>query len=78
MLCYVMLHARTGLCVANSKQPCQVQMQWWTTQGHPDPHLQTFVRSELRQISLLTLSLLALLDSNLPGNSLWDWEFHPL
>ena len=32
----------------------------------------------LRPISLLTLSLLRLLDSNFPGNSLWAWEFHPL
>ena len=28
-------------------------------------------------ISLLTLSLLTLLDSNFPGNLLWAWEFHP-
>ena len=32
----------------------------------------------LRPISLLTLSLLTLLDSNFPRNSLWAWEFHPL
>ena len=25
-----------------------------------------------------TLSLLTLLDSNFPGNSLWAWELHPL
>ena len=32
----------------------------------------------LRPISLLTLSLLRLLESNFPGNSLWAWEFIPL
>ena len=32
----------------------------------------------LRPISLLTLSLLKLLDSNFLGNSLWASEFHPL
>ena len=31
----------------------------------------------VRPISLLTLSLLTLLDSNLPGNPLWAWESHP-
>ena len=31
----------------------------------------------LRPISLLRLSLLRLLDSNFPVNSLWPWEFHP-
>ena len=31
----------------------------------------------LRPISLLTLSLLTLLDSSFPGNPLWTWEFHP-
>ena len=31
----------------------------------------------IRPISLLTLSLLTLLDSNFPGNPLWAWEFHP-
>ena len=29
-------------------------------------------------ISLLRISLLRLLDSGFPGNSLWTWEFHPL
>ena len=29
-------------------------------------------------ISLITLSLLRLLDSNFPENPLWAWEFHPL
>ena len=28
--------------------------------------------------SPIRLSLLRLLDSNFPGNSLWAWEFHPL
>ena len=32
----------------------------------------------VRPISLLTLPLLTLLDSNFPGNSPWAWEFHPL
>ena len=32
----------------------------------------------LRPISLLRVSLLRLLDSNLPGSSLWTWEFHPV
>ena len=31
-----------------------------------------------RPISLLRSSLLRLLDSNFPVNSLWAWEFHPL
>ena len=31
----------------------------------------------IRPISLLTLSLLTLLDSNFLGNSLGAWEFHP-
>ena len=31
----------------------------------------------LRPIPLLTLSLLTLLDSNIPGTSLWALEFHP-
>ena len=31
----------------------------------------------IRPISLLTLSLLTLLESRLPGNYLWAWEFHP-
>ena len=31
----------------------------------------------VRPISLLTLSLLTLLDSNFPGNPLWTWEFDP-
>ena len=31
----------------------------------------------VRPISLLALSLLTVLDSNFPGNSLWAWEFHP-
>ena len=31
----------------------------------------------VRPISLLTLSLLILLDSNFPGNPLCTWEFHP-
>ena len=35
-------------------------------------------RGFLRPISLLTLSLLRLLDSNFPGSSLWSWEFPPL
>ena len=30
-----------------------------------------------RPISLLTLSLLRLLDSTFRGNPLWAWEFHP-
>ena len=34
--------------------------------------------ASLRPISLLTLSLLRLLDSNFPGNPLWTWAFHPL
>ena len=29
-------------------------------------------------ISILTFSLLTLLDSNFPGNPLWAWKFHPL
>ena len=33
---------------------------------------------QLRQISLLTLSLLNFVDSDFPGDSLWTWEFHPL
>ena len=32
----------------------------------------------VRPISLLTLSLRRLLDSNFPGNPLWTWEYHPL
>ena len=32
--------------------------------------------SIVRPISLLTLSLLTLLESNFPGNPLWAWEFH--
>ena len=32
----------------------------------------------VRLISLLTLRLLRLLESNCPGNSLWAWEFLPL
>ena len=32
----------------------------------------------LRQISLLTLRLLTVLDSNFPGTPLWTWESHPL
>ena len=32
----------------------------------------------LRPISLLTLSLLTLLDSNFPVNPPWAWELHPL
>ena len=31
---------------------------------------------DLRPISLLTLSLLTLLDSSFPGNPLWTWWFH--
>ena len=31
----------------------------------------------IRPISLLTLSLLTLLDSNSPGNPLLAWKFHP-
>ena len=31
----------------------------------------------VRPISLLTLPVLTLLDSNFPGNPLWTWEFHP-
>ena len=34
--------------------------------------------SHLRPISPLTFSLLRLIDSSFPGNSLWAWEFHPL
>ena len=30
---------------------------------------------DVRPISLLTLRLLTLLDSNFPGNPLWAWEF---
>ena len=37
-----------------------------------------FSMARLRPISLLRLSLLRLLDSNFPGNSLPAWEFHPL
>ena len=33
---------------------------------------------QARPISLLRISLLRLLDSGFPGNSLWTWEFHPL
>ena len=33
--------------------------------------------ADIRPISLLTLSLLRLLDSNFPGNPQWTWEFHP-
>ena len=33
---------------------------------------------QVRPISLLTLRLLTLLESKLPGNPLWAWEFHPL
>ena len=32
----------------------------------------------LRPISLLRISLLRFVDSELPGNSLWAWEFHRL
>ena len=32
----------------------------------------------IRSIVLLTLRLPTLLESNLPGNFLWAWEFHPL
>ena len=32
----------------------------------------------VRPISLLRLSLLRSVDSKLPGNYLWAWEFHPL
>ena len=35
------------------------------------------VRRKVRPISLLTSSLLTLLDSRFLGNSLWTWEFHP-
>ena len=35
-------------------------------------------RAALRPISLLTLSLLTLLDSNFPLSPLWASEFHPL
>ena len=31
----------------------------------------------IHPISILTLSLLTLLDSNFPGDPLWTWEFHP-
>ena len=36
------------------------------------------LKASLRPISQMILSLLGLLDSNFPGNSLWAWEFHPL
>ena len=56
------------------------------TQAYPDvrgptrvrTHLDTRACRLLRPISLLTLSLLTLLDSNFPVNPLWAWEFHPL
>ena len=44
------------------------------------PNMRAVVHSssELRPISLLRLSLLRLVDSKPPGNSLWTSEFHPL
>ena len=36
-----------------------------------------FASTPLRPISLLALSLLALPDSDFPGNPLWTWESHP-
>ena len=55
---------------------------------HHDPHLRRLgwpshlkasahLDAELRPISLLTLSLLRLLDSNFAGNPRWAWELHP-
>ena len=35
-------------------------------------------QADVRPISLLTLPLLILLDSNFRGNPLWAWEFNPL
>ena len=40
--------------------------------------LRVYGKDAERPISLLTLPLLALLDSSFPGNPLWAWEFHPL
>ena len=35
-------------------------------------------KSDLRPIALLRLSLLRFVDSRIPRNPLWTWEFHPL
>ena len=34
--------------------------------------------AHLRPISLLRISLLGFVDSRVPGNSPWAWEFNPL
>ena len=54
--------------------PCQAVIRW------PSQWPQRCTRrgAQGRPISLLRLSLLRLLDSNFPGNSLWAWEFPPL
>ena len=49
---------------------CYANWVYWSAWG-------VQVRWDVRPISLLTLSLLTLLDSNFPGNPLWTWEFHP-
>ena len=43
-----------------------------------DAHVRSAIAARhARPISLLRLSLLRLLDSDFPGNSLWAWEFQP-
>ena len=46
--------------------------QQYLSKQYPPPLL------SMRRISLLRLSLLRFVDSELPGHSLWAWEFHPL
>ena len=48
------------------------------TMGFDESALYASACQQLHPISLLRLSLLTLLDLNLPGKSLWAWEFHPL
>ena len=54
---------------------CRHQRALWGTRLVA-PRLDT-PRHPIRPVSLLTLSLLRLLDSSFPGSPLWTWEFHP-
>ena len=62
------------ICLAGKRATISFDDAWpWCPRKDDSKRLE-----RLRPISLLTLSLLTLLDSNVPGNSLWAWEFHPL
>ena len=64
--------AESRLSKVTASQLCVIVLDVLLDHTYEMRHIKVIVRP----ISLLTLSLLTLLHSNLPGNPLWAWEFH--